>query len=82
MFAEQGVGAATVEQVTSAAGFTRGAFYSNFATKEELAVAMLDDHLARSQTHNRELARRHPDTAGPRRRRCATTPTATTTRST
>jgi AcrR family transcriptional regulator len=63
VFAEQGVGAATVEQVTSAAGFTRGAFYSNFATKEELAVAMLEDHLARSQTHNRELARHHPDTA-------------------
>jgi AcrR family transcriptional regulator len=63
VFAEHGVGAATVEQVTSAAGFTRGAFYSNFATKEELAVAMLEDHLARSQTHNRELARRHPDSS-------------------
>jgi AcrR family transcriptional regulator len=63
VFAEQGVGAATVEQIASAAGYTRGAFYSNFATKEELAVAMLENHLARSQTHNRELARRHPDTA-------------------
>jgi AcrR family transcriptional regulator len=63
VFAEYGVGAATVEQVASAAGFTRGAFYSNFATKEELAVAMLDDHLARSQAHNRELARRHPQPA-------------------
>ena len=63
VFAEHGVGAATVEQIASAAGFTRGAFYSNFATKEELAVAMLDDHLARSQAHNRELARRHPEPA-------------------
>jgi AcrR family transcriptional regulator len=64
VFAEYGVGAATVEQVASAAGFTRGAFYSNFATKEELAVAMLDDHLERSQDSNRALAQRHPDPEG------------------
>ena len=61
VFAEHGVGAATVEQVTSAAGLTRGAFYSNFSTMEELAAAMLDDHLARSWAHNRALAARHPD---------------------
>ena len=63
VFADRGVGAATVDQIATAAGFTRGAFYSNFATKEELAVAMLDDHLARSQEHNRALAARHPDAA-------------------
>jgi AcrR family transcriptional regulator len=63
VFAEHGVGAATVEEIASAADFTRGAFYSNFATKEELAVAMLDDHLARSQAHNRTLAREHPEPA-------------------
>jgi AcrR family transcriptional regulator len=62
VFAEHGVGGATVEQITDAAGFTRGAFYSNFATKQDLAVAMLEDHLARSQQHNRDLAQRHPDT--------------------
>jgi AcrR family transcriptional regulator len=61
VFAEHGVGAATVEQVTSAAGLTRGAFYSNFSTMEELAAAMLDDHLARSWAHNRALASYHPD---------------------
>jgi AcrR family transcriptional regulator len=63
VFAEHGVGAATVEQVTSAAGLTRGAFYSNFSTMEELAAAMLDDHLARSWAHNHTLAARHPDPA-------------------
>ena len=61
VFAEHGVGATTVEQLTSAAGMTRGAFYSNFATMEELAAAMLDDHLEHSWAHNRELAERHPD---------------------
>jgi AcrR family transcriptional regulator len=64
VFAHHGVGAATVEQIASAAGFTRGAFYSNFAGKQELAVAMLDDHLARSQAHHRALLARHPDPAG------------------
>jgi AcrR family transcriptional regulator len=64
VFAEHGVGAVTVEQVTSAAGLTRGAFYSNFSTMEELAAAMLDDHLARSWAHNRGLAADHPDPLG------------------
>jgi len=64
VFAEYGVGAATVEQIASAAGFTRGAFYSNFTSKEELAVAMLEDHLEHSQASNRALAQRHPDTRG------------------
>jgi AcrR family transcriptional regulator len=61
VFAEHGVGATTVEQLTSAAGMTRGAFYSNFATMEGLAAAMLDDHLEHSWAHNRELAEHNPD---------------------
>jgi AcrR family transcriptional regulator len=63
VFAEHGVGATTVEQLTSAAGLTRGAFYSNFSTMQELAAAMLDDHLARSWARNRTLAADHPDPA-------------------
>src|SRR2546423_3317013 len=62
VFAEYGVGAATVEQIASAAGFTRGAFYSNFETKEDLLIAMLDDHVRRSITHNLDLLAKHPDT--------------------
>ncbi|NTW40178.1 MAG: TetR/AcrR family transcriptional regulator, partial [Cellulomonadaceae bacterium] len=34
--------AATIEQITEHAGFTRGAFYSNFSTKEELFFALTD----------------------------------------
>jgi AcrR family transcriptional regulator len=61
VFAEHGVAAATIEQIATAAGYTRGAFYSNFSSKEELVVAMLDDHLARSRTANRALLAHHPD---------------------
>jgi AcrR family transcriptional regulator len=64
VFAEHGVAATTVEQIAAAAGFSRGAFYSNFDTKDELAVAMLDDHVTRSGVHNRALMRDHPDAAG------------------
>jgi AcrR family transcriptional regulator len=42
VFAEQGVRAASVETIAEAAGFTRGAFYSNFSTKEELFFALLE----------------------------------------
>jgi AcrR family transcriptional regulator len=41
-FAERGFYGTSVEDVCERAGFTRGAFYSNFATKEELFVALYD----------------------------------------
>ena len=64
VFAKYGVGAASVEQIASAAGFSRGAFYSNFASKNELLLAMLDEHVQRSIGHNLELLAEHPDTLG------------------
>lgn len=42
IFAERGVHAASVELITEAAGFTRGAFYSNFSSKEELFFALME----------------------------------------
>ncbi|MBB5913267.1 AcrR family transcriptional regulator [Nocardia transvalensis] len=39
-FAEEGFGRCTVEQICERAGFTRGAFYSNFTSLEELFLAM------------------------------------------
>lgn len=45
-FAERGFHATTVEDVVSRAGFTRGAFYSNFTDKDDLFLAVLD-HRAR-----------------------------------
>ncbi|MFC0624499.1 TetR/AcrR family transcriptional regulator [Kribbella deserti] len=42
MFAAKGFHAATIEDICEQAGFTRGAFYSNFATKDELFFALFD----------------------------------------
>lgn len=50
VFAEQGVHASTVEEVCERAGFTRGAFYSNFTTKEELFAALME------RQHSEQLA--------------------------
>lgn len=40
VFAREGFGRSTVEQVCDAAGFTRGAFYSNFNSLDELFLEM------------------------------------------
>lgn len=41
VFAEEGVGGASVERICDVAGFTRGAFYSNFESKDALCLAVL-----------------------------------------
>lgn len=46
VLARDGAGAATVEAVCERAGFTRGAFYSNFSTMEELFLALFDRQAA------------------------------------
>ena len=40
VFVEKGVDGATVDDLVRAAGFTRGAFYSNFSTREEVFIAL------------------------------------------
>jgi AcrR family transcriptional regulator len=42
VFSEVGIHAATVEMIAERADFTRGAFYSNFDTKEELFLALAE----------------------------------------
>jgi len=44
VFAERGILAASVEEICEHAGFTRGAFYSNFADKDQLVLAMLHSY--------------------------------------
>ncbi|MDT8909546.1 TetR/AcrR family transcriptional regulator [Amycolatopsis sp. PS_44_ISF1] len=46
VFAEEGFGRSTVEQVCERAGYTRGAFYSNFASLDELFLAMWEQRSA------------------------------------
>ncbi len=43
-FAARGIDATSVEHLCEAAGFTRGAFYSNFSTKDDLCLAILARH--------------------------------------
>lgn len=47
VFAETGFQSATVEDVCAAAGFSRGAFYSNFESKDELFLALWDEQADR-----------------------------------
>jgi AcrR family transcriptional regulator len=47
VFARAGMQQASIEQVAEHAGFTKGAFYANFKSKEELFLAMLDDRFAK-----------------------------------
>jgi AcrR family transcriptional regulator len=42
VFAKRGFAAATIDEVAAAAGFTKGAVYSNFASKDELFLALMD----------------------------------------
>jgi AcrR family transcriptional regulator len=46
VFARRGFHAATVDEVADAAGYTKGAVYANFASKDELFLALLDQRLA------------------------------------
>jgi len=46
VFAEEGFGRASVERVCDRAGFTRGAFYSNFTSLDELFLAMWEQRSA------------------------------------
>jgi AcrR family transcriptional regulator len=44
--ARRGLERASIDEVANEAGFTKGAVYANFANKEELFLAMLDEHFA------------------------------------
>lgn len=61
VFEEQGINAASIETIAAAAGFTRGAFYSNFDSKEELIFAMLEDQVEQSIRLHLDLLAKHRD---------------------
>jgi AcrR family transcriptional regulator len=63
VFEEQGIGGASIEAIAAAAGFTRGAFYSNFKSKDELIIAMIEDHVEQSIRRNLDLLARHKNLA-------------------
>ena len=59
VFEEDGIGGASIEAIAAAAGFSRGAFYSNFKSKDELIIAMLEDHVAQSIRSNMDILAQH-----------------------
>ncbi|UGY16456.1 TetR/AcrR family transcriptional regulator [Bradyrhizobium septentrionale] len=63
VFEEQGIGGASIEAIAAAAGFTRGAFYSNFKSKDELIIAMLEDHVEQSIRRCLDLLAQHQNLA-------------------
>lgn len=59
VFAEKGLHGASVDDLAAAAGFTKGALYSNFATKEELFGAVIDEQGHRMIAAVREVMDSH-----------------------
>ena len=57
----RGLQAASVEAIASAAGYTRGAFYSNFESKEQLFVELLHD---RVYSGYRRMMEEYPTSGG------------------
>src|SRR6266404_7652329 len=50
VIAKKGLEAASVENIAAAAGYTRGAFYSNFSSKDDLFIELL------RRDHRRSMA--------------------------
>lgn len=48
VFVKNGFGGAALEDIAESAGYTRGAIYSHFGTKEELFLSVIERHLQRT----------------------------------
>lgn len=46
VFARAGYGGASVDDIAETAGYSKGAFYSNFTTKEAIFLELLETHMA------------------------------------
>ena len=65
VFASRGFDSATLDQVAETAGLTKGAIYSNFASKDDLFFAMMNEQaLRRAEAVRTALATRSPGPAG------------------
>jgi AcrR family transcriptional regulator len=61
VIADQGVHGASVEAICDAAGFTRGAFYSNFTSRDDLVLAIIADDRARALSEIESVLHDPPD---------------------
>ena len=66
VFIRRGLQGSSVEEIAAEAGFTRGAFYSNFKSKDELFVELLQDRVYRRYAEMAQQAQEQP--GSPRQR--------------
>lgn len=64
-FGRNGIDATSIEQVCDAAGFTRGAFYSNFSTKDDLCIEIARQVAEAAAERIRHELDTMPDTLSP-----------------
>jgi AcrR family transcriptional regulator len=62
VFLRRGLQGSSVEEIAAEAGFTRGAFYSNFKSKDELFVELLQDRVYRRYAEMADEAQEQPGT--------------------
>ena len=55
VFAERGYGAATLDQIAEAAGFSKGVVYSQFDSKADLFLTVLERRVDERAAHNRRV---------------------------
>jgi AcrR family transcriptional regulator len=60
VFLRRGLQGSSVEEIAAEAGYTRGAFYSNFESKDELFVELLHDRVYRQYAQMAEQAQEQP----------------------
>ena len=61
IFAQQGFEAARLEDIAAGAGYTRGAFYANFKSKEDIFFALFEEWVRERIESFTNAVRRHSD---------------------
>jgi AcrR family transcriptional regulator len=64
LFVERGFHATSVDQIAQAAGYTKGAVYSNFAAKEDVFFAVYERRMERAVRELERTLAASPDPAG------------------
>jgi AcrR family transcriptional regulator len=63
IFTQQGFEAARLEDIAAGAGYTRGAFYANFKSKEDIFFALFEEYVRERIDSFTSALRRHSDPA-------------------
>src|SRR5277367_1027084 len=61
IFSEQGFEKTQLEEVAARAGYTRGAIYAHYASKEDLFLALMDQRVLTKFTAIRHVIEAEPD---------------------